>query len=363
MRTGILGGTFNPIHYGHLRPAEEVREALGLEQVRFIPLAGPAHKLGNDIAPAKDRLEMVRLALEEHPFFVCDPIEIERGGVSYTIDTLTALAEGDCRGHELYFIIGADAFSLLDTWREPLGVLQKANFAITLRGNQAPLDVIETVESVTNKKDIPIKFNQISDNEFQVVESEMIANFVSVTTFDVSATMIRELAHSRASLRYLLPQRVEAFILRRGLYGSEGQALQDDRELDRSFDGFRERLGQFYSAVESKKGLDIVVLDLRGLSSELDAFIICHGTNPRQVRAITEAVEEKLIELGEKPLFVEGAEEANWVLIDCADVGIHIFQDKIRDYYRLEELWSHAPAIDIGVPGTNSEEQNALESK
>ncbi len=142
-----------------------------------------------------------------------------------------------------------------------------------------------------------------------------------------------------------------------------GRPLQGDKDLDRNLNGFRERLGQFCSAVESKKGLDIIVLDLRGLSSELDAFIICHGTNPRQVRAITEAVEEKLIELGEKPLFVEGSEEANWVLIDCGDVGIHVFQEKTRDYYRLEELWSHAPAIDIGLPGINSKERGALESK
>ncbi len=223
MRTGILGGTFNPIHYGHLRPAEEVREALGLEQVRFIPLAGPAHKSGNDIAPANDRLEMVRLALEEHPFFVCDPIEIERGGVSYTIDTLTALTEGNCRGHDLYFIIGADAFSLLDTWREPLQILQKVNFAITLRGNQTSRNVIETVGKAINKKDIPIKFNQIGADEFQVIESNMFVKFISVTTFDVSATRVRQLARVGASLRYLLPPRVEAFILRRGLYGSKGQ--------------------------------------------------------------------------------------------------------------------------------------------
>jgi len=207
-----------------LRPAEEVREALGLEQIRFIPLAGPAHKPENDIAPASERLEMVRLALEDHPFFVCDPIEIDRGGVSYTIDTLTALAEGNCRGHDLYFIIGADAFSLLDTWREPLGVLQKANFAITLRGDQTPRDVIETVESAINKKDFSMKFNQISDYIYQVVEFEKIIRFVPVTALDVSATKIRDLSREGSSLRYLLPPKVEAFIIRRGLYGSKGQA-------------------------------------------------------------------------------------------------------------------------------------------
>ncbi len=224
MRTGILGGTFNPIHYGHLRPAEEVREALGLEQVRFVPLAGPAHKPENGIAPASDRLEMVRLALEDHPFFVCDPIEIERGGVSYTIDTLTALAGGDCKGHDLYFIIGADAFSLLGTWREPLGVLQKANFAVTLRGEQTSRNVVEVVESGLNEADIFVKFNQISDDEYQIVDYKKIIKFVPVTTLDVSATKIRQMACIGASLRYLLPPQVEAFIIRRGLYGSEGQA-------------------------------------------------------------------------------------------------------------------------------------------
>ncbi len=224
MRTGILGGTFNPIHYGHLRPAEEVREVLGLEQVRFIPLAVPPHKREEDIAPENDRLEMVRLALADQPFFVCDPIEIERGGVSYTIDTLTALAEGDCRGHELYFVIGADAFSLLDTWREPLEVLRKANFAVTLRGDQNALEVVNTVKSRLNEIEVSIELNQINDNNFQVVDYQKIINFVPVTTLDISATKIRQLAHVGASLRYLLPPQVEAFIIRRGLYGSKGQA-------------------------------------------------------------------------------------------------------------------------------------------
>ncbi len=141
---------------------------------------------------------------------------------------------------------------------------------------------------------------------------------------------------------------------------AKGKPLHSDRDLDRFFKVFRERLRQFCSAVESKKGLGIVALDLRGLSSELDAFIICHGTSPRHVRAIAEAVEEKLLELGEKPLFIEGFDEANWVLIDCGDVGVHVFQEKTRDYYRLEELWSHAPVIDIGLPGTTLEERSAL---
>ncbi len=89
-----------------------------------------------------------------------------------------------------------------------------------------------------------------------------------------------------------------------------------------------------------------MLLDLRGLSSEVDAFLVCHGTSSRQVRAIGEGVLEKLAELGERPLCIEGLNEGNWVLIDCGDVLVHVFQEKSREYYRLEDLWSHAPRVE-----------------
>ncbi len=103
-----------------------------------------------------------------------------------------------------------------------------------------------------------------------------------------------------------------------------------------------EQLSVIQDVVESKKAEEIVLLDMRGLSSEVDAFLICHGTSIRQVKAIAEAVDEKLKEIGERPLFIEGLNEGTWVLIDCGDVAVHIFQEQTRRYYRLEELWSHA---------------------
>lgn len=117
---------------------------------------------------------------------------------------------------------------------------------------------------------------------------------------------------------------------------------------------FSDRLQIISEAVDSKKGLDPTILDLRGLSSELDAFFICHGTSTRHVRAVAEAIEEKLIEVREKPLFVEGLNEGSWVLMDCGDVGVHIFEEKTRDYYRLEELWSHAPVLEMKAPSSAS---------
>jgi len=102
--------------------------------------------------------------------------------------------------------------------------------------------------------------------------------------------------------------------------------------------------------VESKKAGDVVLLDMRTCSSEVDGFLICHGTSQRQVKAIAEAVEEKLAEQGERPLFTEGKSEGSWVLIDCGDLVVHVFLDQTREFYRLEDLWFHAPRIEPSAP-------------
>ncbi len=96
--------------------------------------------------------------------------------------------------------------------------------------------------------------------------------------------------------------------------------------------------------------MDLVLLDLRPLSAEVDAFLICHGTGVRHVKALCEAAKEEIKRIGDTVLLTEGLEEGNWVLIDCGDVLVHIFNEKSRDYYRLENLWSHAPAIKPMTP-------------
>ena len=220
MRVGIFGGTFNPIHFGHLRSAEEVGEALALDHVRFIPTALPPHKSMEEVAPALDRLEMVRLAVEENPAFVCDPIEVERGGKSYTVDTLMALSEGSCKGASLYFIVGVDAFLEIHAWREPGKILQMANFCVTLRIGQEPNDLLETARRALTGVKASLTLEQVEHNKVQIIETKMIIDFKSISNFDISATDIRQKAAAGASLQYLLPRSAELFIIRRGLYGA-----------------------------------------------------------------------------------------------------------------------------------------------
>lgn len=112
-----------------------------------------------------------------------------------------------------------------------------------------------------------------------------------------------------------------------------------------------QRLRRMSDAAESKLARDMVAIDLRGQSAEVDAFLICHGTNARHVKAIADAVGERLDEMGGESYFIEGLNEASWILIDCGDVAVHIFQEKTRRYYRLEELWSHAPLLEMATSG------------
>ncbi len=105
------------------------------------------------------------------------------------------------------------------------------------------------------------------------------------------------------------------------------------------------RLHALQESLEAKKAMDVVLLDLRPLSVEVDAFLICHATSLRHVKALCEATKEKLQEIGDNIFFSEGLEEGNWVLMDCGDFLVHIFNEKSRDFYRLEDLWAHAPII------------------
>src|SRR5439155_6764636 len=112
-RTGVFGGSFNPIHYGHLLLADEVQERLALDRVLFVPAAVPPHKPGRDLAPAADRYRMVELAVGRHPGFVVSDVELARRGVSYTVDTLAALSAPN---EELVLLLGSEMFLDLLSW-------------------------------------------------------------------------------------------------------------------------------------------------------------------------------------------------------------------------------------------------------
>jgi nicotinate-nucleotide adenylyltransferase len=186
-RIGVFGGSFDPIHLGHLVAAEKAREHLELDQVRFVPAARQPFKAEGHEADARDRAEMVRLAIADHPQFVLDLREIRRGGVSYTIDTLREL-KVEYPSDRLFLVLGADAARDIEKWREAALLPQLATVVVVTRPGVLGLPVVG------------------------------ISVIVPAPGIDVSATEIREAVRRGRSIRYLVPRAVEEYIAAHGLY-------------------------------------------------------------------------------------------------------------------------------------------------
>lgn len=213
-RVGILGGSFDPIHFGHLRSAEEVREALALEHVYFVPANRPPHKPGRTLAPAADRLAMVERAIAGNPGFRASAIELERGETSYSVDTLEAFAAA-LPGAEVHFIVGIDAFREIDTWKDVARLFELASFVVTDR----PPNVIDR-----SIEQLPVAAREAFCYDPATLSyrhrSGTLLQFLPITRIDISATAVRERARLGESIRYLVPPEVERYIRDRQLYAS-----------------------------------------------------------------------------------------------------------------------------------------------
>lgn len=209
-RIGILGGTFNPIHLGHLRSAEEVREAQRLDRVLFIPSASPPHKHQDGLASAQHRLAMVRRAVAGNPFFKVSTIEIERSGHSYSVDTLRALRTRMPRA-AFSFIMGIDAFREIDTWKEYQGIFSLCDLVVTSRPPTEESALVDLLP-VAVRAEFCYTASQLEHH----TGTRII--FQRISDLEISASAIRDRLVAGLSVRYLLPVAVERYITRHRLY-------------------------------------------------------------------------------------------------------------------------------------------------
>ncbi|HEX2931220.1 MAG TPA: nicotinate-nucleotide adenylyltransferase [Candidatus Binatia bacterium] len=218
MKIGLFGGTFDPIHWGHLRSAEEVSETFGLDRVYFIPSSIPPHKRGQTTTPAKDRLQMARRAVSGNPRFSVSTVEISRVGVSYSIDTVRDFDAKKRNGDSLYFIIGLDAFREIGTWKDFADIFPLCNFIVTSRPGSKERDPLKGT-GVAVKKLFCYDFKRKN----YCHRSGTRIFFIELTDIAISASEIRTLVKQGKSIRYLVPSAVENYIERRGLYANSRQ--------------------------------------------------------------------------------------------------------------------------------------------
>jgi nicotinate-nucleotide adenylyltransferase len=213
VRIGLFGGTFDPIHWGHLRSAEEVSETFKLDRVNFVPASIPPHKRGQTTTLAGDRLAMVRLAVARNPRFAVSTIEIARPGVSFTIDTIRQFAAGLRKLDTLFFIIGLDAFREIGSWWEYKEIFPLCNFIVTSRPGSKENDPLRGTGVAVRKL-----FCYDSKRKNYRHASGTRVYFIELTDIAISASEVRGLVRGGKSIRYLVPSTVEQYIKRRRLY-------------------------------------------------------------------------------------------------------------------------------------------------
>jgi len=200
MRLGIFGGTFDPVHNGHLLLAEYCREQGKLDQVWFLPAFAPPHKLEYQLTASEHRIEMLRLAIGGHSDFLVSTIEIERGGVSFTVDTVQAIAQ-QYPDADLFLLMGADSLWDLPTWRKPSRICQLAIPLVVGRPNCSTLDL-----------------NLLRPFVDESRWKKMQDCFVEMPEMDISSRDIRGRVSRQQSIRYQTPRAVEKYIETNGLY-------------------------------------------------------------------------------------------------------------------------------------------------
>lgn len=193
---GVLGGTFDPPHYGHLVLAETARVLLRLDRVLFVPAGQPPHKPNQPIASSRRRVAMVEAALADNPAFALSRVDLERPGPHYTVDMLALLAQRH-PGAELYFLMGGDSLAEFLAWRDPAGIVRWARLAVMQRsGWEADLAVLQHA--------IPGLRERLA--------------WLDVPRLDISSTDLRRRVRAGLPLRYLVPPQVEAYIREHRLY-------------------------------------------------------------------------------------------------------------------------------------------------
>jgi len=216
---GIFGGTFNPIHFGHLRVAVEVLERFHLDKIIFIPSAQPPHKPHTNIVSELDRLNMTQLAIHSFPLFECSIIETKRHGLSYTIDTIKELNNNYSHDTQFYYLIGRDAFFAIHTWKSFEMLFHHVPFIVMSRPEK------DQNSSMTNthlmnyiQQTISQDYIYSQQNNCMIHPKKQRIYFCQVTALDISSSQIRAIRSKGLSIQYLLPDVVYDYILDKELY-------------------------------------------------------------------------------------------------------------------------------------------------
>jgi nicotinate-nucleotide adenylyltransferase len=223
-RIGVLGGTFDPVHLGHVETALAARRALNLDRVLFMPSGTPPHRHQQPAASRFHRFAMAALAVTGHEGLAVSDLEIGESGPSYTFETLRRLQSSGVSASQIFFITGADAFAEIETWSRYPQVLDMAHFVVVSRPGHPAGGIASALPALANRMRTVGAEAQGSPRAASALQEQVEVLLVDATTPDVSSTEIRQRLETGASARGMLPAAVETYIRQHGLYAGGGAA-------------------------------------------------------------------------------------------------------------------------------------------
>lgn len=316
---GIFGGTFDPIHLGHLNAVKQLDQSLNFDRVHWVLSARPPHK--NQVsASIEHRYAMLQLALSQYDRYWPDDTEITRVEKSYTVDTVDHFQQRYPQA-TLCLIIGADSLAKLHTWSRYTQLIEQVHIIVMQRpGYELKVPeylsdrVLESTSQLPKQKST--KLVLFRDADFDISSSQLR----SVLTQKPVTQANNKLAQQ------FLDTAVLDYIHKHRLY--EIDSMNSDKIKQ-----------QVVAALEDVKGVDINVINIKDVSDFADYMVVASGTSDTHVKALARTAADNLREQGVKPLNVNGDDIGEWVLVDFGDVVLHVMRPEVRDYYDLEKLW------------------------
>lgn len=313
-KIGLFGGSFDPVHNGHLTIARESLRQFGLDRVLFIPSAQSPLKEHSPNASDMERLDMLELAIgSERRFELCLD-EIERGGISYSYETATAVQQR-FPGARLYWILGGDQAGQLNQWRNIHSLAKMVEFICLRRDGEEPSDL--------------------------ALPEKVRLHMLELPLIEASSTQIRQSLENGPNTNHLLPEAVFEYIKSKNLYAkpmtADPQLTEHDRRL----------LEVCCQAIDDTKGEDIVILDVSKQSSITNFLILATANSEPHLRALKRDLDQALKDHNVSVLGVDESEDSGWSVMDAFDVMIHLFTPEMRANYDLESLWKDARRIEV----------------
>ncbi|RBP53252.1 nicotinate-nucleotide adenylyltransferase [Arenicella xantha] len=311
---GLFGGTFDPVHNGHLGAVEQAASHLPFSQIHWLLSARPPHKTSVN-TDVEHRFAMLQLALAGHQQFVADDHEVQRPNKSYTVDTVEFFKQQFPRA-SLIVIIGADSLMSLPSWHRYPELLDMSNWLV-LRRPGYPIEV---------PSELSDRFVSSADELLQYNAGRIWC--FEHTDINISSTRLRhELETAPGPLAHdFLPSAVLAYIREHQLYKIPNMNPEQIKD-------------QVVEALENIKAQDIKVIDIADISDFADYMVVASGTSDTHVKALAREASDSLRRQGVKPLNEDGADVGEWVLVDFGDVVLHVMRPEVRQYYDLEKLW------------------------